>query len=303
MSLCWRWVKIPTLQRYTGDFDIYHCTHHLMPPTKGRPRVLTVYDLRRYRHPHLYPGSRLGPFERAVRAADHFIAISEATKNDLQDVFGIASEQIDVVYLGGALKPSQPDPLEGKEWLKKCMTRYKLQSGRFFVAISSPDKRKNISQIVRAFSQVAQRLGRDYRLVIVGPLPNEREVFASCGKGSLSEQVIHTGPLEHLSLLLGECRALVYTSLYEGFGLPILEAMAAGSAVITSNCSSMPEVAGTAALLVDPLQTEQTAEAMVRLAEDQLLREQLVAAGAKRAQEFSWQRMAKETLAVYRKLT
>ena len=110
------------------------------------------------------------------------------------------------------------------------------------------------------------------------------------------------GPLADCRAVLAGSTALVYASLYEGFGLPIVEAMAAGTAVITSNCSSMPEVAGDAALLVEPNSVEQIAASMVELAEDGRLRSRLIAAGAERARQFSWRRAASETLAVYKKL-
>jgi len=295
LSSWWRWFDHPALQRVTGDFDLYHCNHHLMPPVRHKPRLLTVHDLRRYRYRQFYPHSRLELFENAVRKADHFIAISQATKNDLQDVFGIDSSRIDVVYHGGPLRLSAGNSVEPDNKTLSCLG---LQEKRFFVAFSSYDRRKNISNIIRGFHLAVPKLGPEYRLVIIGKLPAEPGIVPE----PLPKQIICTGPLDDFSVLLGNSTAMVYASLYEGFGLPLLEAMAAGTAVITSNCSSMPEVASDAALLVAPDEPEDIAEAMVRIATDEQLRGRLIAAGSERVRQFSWPRAAAETVAVYRKL-
>ena len=297
LSRWWGRMSWPSLQHWAGDFDVYHCTHCLMPPTRRRPRVLTVHDLRRYRYPEFYPNSKLGAFENAVRRADHFIAISQATKLDLQEIFGIPGDRIDVVYHGGPAKLplaiSQAPPAgDGAE-----LARLGLAAGRYFLLFSSSDQRKNIGRMRAAFGRAGPRLGPDYRLAIVG-----RGVKGEPAEPADGARVVRVGLVEDLSPLLCGATALVYASLYEGFGLPILEAMAAGTPVITSKCSAMPEVAGEAALLVDPLQIDAIAEAMVQVAQDESLRQRLIAAGRSRTTDFSWAKTAGETLAVYRRL-
>jgi len=288
----WRHVSVPSLQRFVGEFDVYHCNHHLMPPTARRPRVLTVHDLRRYRLPQFYPRSKLAPFEYALRSADHLIAISQATKRDLADIFGIADERIDVVYHGGPLpRLEATEPAE-----RDHLAAYGLAPGRYFVAFSSYDRRKNIPNTVRAFELARPQLGDDYRLVIIGRLSPDEPAPESPG-------VITTGPLSSFDALRAGAGAVVFASYYEGFGLPALETMAAGCPLITSNTSSMPEVVGDAALLVEPDQPDAIAQAMIQIAEDEAVRHRLIAAGRKRAAEFSWRRAARETLAVYTKLT
>jgi len=295
LNLWWRWFNYPSLQRLTGTFDLYHCNHYLMPPVRHKPRVLTVHDLRRYRCRQFYPHSKLEYFENAVRKADHFIAISQATKNDLQDIFHIDDSRIDVVYHGGSLRSPADDNTEPDD---KALTCRGLQKGRFFVVFSSYDKRKNISNIVRGFCRAVPKLGPEYRMVIIGHLPADQINTADLQ----SERVICTGPLDDFSDLLCNSAGMVYASLYEGFGLPLLEAMAAKTAVITSNCSSMPEVAGEAALLVDPREPDDIAAAMVKIATDQQLRDKLIAAGCEKVKQYSWHRAATETVNVYRKL-
>ena len=296
----WRWFDAPALQRFAGDFDLYHCNHHLMAPTRGKPRVLTVHDLRRYRYREFYPHSKLAPFESAVRRADHFIAISQSTKNDLQEVLGISADRIDVVYHGGPLGRRPKDIGSTQD---DMLDRLELSPGRYFVVQTSYDRRKNVGNIVRAFAQAAPQLADDFRLALVGDLPRGEDVLEDQHVAAVRGRVLCCGPVDDFVGLMSNSAGLVYASFYEGFGLPIIEAMQAGVPVITSNCSSMPEVAGTAALLVDPGSVDDIARAMVRLIEESGLRQRLIDAGVKRAGEFSWERAAAETLAVYRKLT
>ncbi|MBN1846357.1 MAG: glycosyltransferase family 4 protein [Sedimentisphaerales bacterium] len=298
LGIWWRRIGWPPLQHFTGEFDLYHCNHHLMAPTRGRPRLLTVHDLRRYRFGRFYPQSKRGPFECAVRRADHFIAISRATKRDLQEFFSIPAEKIDVVYHGGPWQEFRQDRDDGAE----VLARYGLRRCGYFVVFSSYDRRKNIPNTIRAFAEAADRLADDFRLVIVGSKPAGPGLVPDDLPARLAERLVWTGPLERLQGVLGNAAALVYVSLYEGFGLPILEAMAAGTAVITSNCSAMPEVAGDAALLVDPQDVSAIGRAMVTLVENPARRAQLIAAGAERCREFSWTRAARQTQQVYEKL-
>jgi len=293
----WQWFGIPSLQNYTGPFDIYHCNHHLMPPTKGKPRILTVHDLRRYRYPEFYPQSKLGPFENAVNKADHFIAISQSTKSDLQEYFDIAEEKIDVVYHGGPIRRIVEETDE-----ETLLQKFDLQKQRYFIAFSSYDRRKNLPNLMRAFAQIVNKLPVRYQFVIIGSEPRHEDIFPGETKASLKGRIVFTGPLDNITPLLRQSTALVYVSLYEGFGLPLLEAMAAGTAVITSNCSSLPEVAGEAGLMVDPHEPEEIGRAMMDIAVNEQLRAGLIEKGEKRARDFSWQKAAKETMAVYKKL-
>jgi len=298
LSAWWRSFGFPAMQRFVGDFDLYHCNHHLMGPTKGKPRVLTVHDLRRYRFPEFYPNSKLGPFEHAVRKADHYIAISQATKRDLEEIFDIPPAKIDVIYHGGPRNIQEETSDEPDDILAK----FDLQPNRYFVAFSSYDRRKNLTNTIKAFAADTHRLHKDFHLVIVGATPKQQEIIPADLQEKLQDRIVFTGPLDQLQTILGNATALVYVSLYEGFGLPILEAMAAGTAVITSNVSSMPEVAGDAALLVDPESVYDIAHAMTTLAEDFTKQTQFIAAGRHRRREFSWLRAARETLQVYCKL-
>ncbi len=298
----WNHFNYPKLEHLTGDFDIYHCFHHLMPPTRSKPRLMTVYDLRRYRLPQLYRKSKLGFFESAVKRADHFLAISRSTKEDLCSVFRIAEDKVDVVPLASGMDPvfySQRQKDDIKDELGKKIGQ-QLQD--YIVVISSPDSRKNVPRIVKSFQIAQESLPEELKLIVVGQLAKREHEFTKKLKAGFYHNVIWAGVVDDLQPWLGCAKALVFASLYEGFGIPILEAFACGTAVIASNCSSMPEVAGDAALYVDPFSVESIAGAIVKISNGKQTRQELIAAGAERNKLFTWQKTAWEVVKVYRKL-
>jgi len=299
----WRLVRWPTLQRWCEDFDVYHGFHHLMPPTAGRPRILTVHDLRRYRLPQFYPKAGLGRFERAVAVADRIIAVSQSTKSDLISLLQVPPERIDVVHLG---TPAGFAPV-GKSGQHAATARVaRLLGGRagpYVLAISSRDPRKNLSRTILAFARAAADLPGEFRLAILGHPPEDPEVDRALHSTTVGPRVTFTGPLndeDHAAVLAG-AEMFLYLSLYEGFGLPILEAMASGTPVIASDRSSIPEVVGEAGLLVDPEDVEQIARRILDVAGNPRLRQTLSRAGLARAGEFTWTRAAAQTLVSYEK--
>jgi len=297
----WRYSNYPKLQYFTGDFDIYHCSHHLMPPTKNKPRILTIYDLRRYKMPELYQKSKLHFFELALKRTDHIIAISEATKKDLCSLFKIPDEKVDVIYMATS-STFKPVPESEKQKIKKQLTEeIGTQLENYLVVFSSSDKRKNIPRTIEAFLRAQSRLPDNFKLVVVGNLPKDDELFKSIAFSKVANSIVITGPVEKIQNLLCCAKGLVFASLYEGFGIPILEAFACGVPVITSDCSSMPEVAGNAALYVDPYSIESIAQAIVKVCNEVETREKLIDSGLRRLQEFSWQKTAEKTIKVYKK--
>ncbi len=297
----WRYSNYPGLEYFTGKFDLYHCCHHLMPPTRSKPRLLTVYDLRRYKIPEFYRASKLGLFELAIRRADHFVAISEATRTDLGSIFEIPDERIDVVHLAADNIFEPPTECEKQDIKRQLSEQFGVEPGNYLLVLSSPDRRKNIPRTIEAFLSVRERLGDNFKLVVVGNLPKNDEAFNSRAFDKAKDGVVVTGLLEDVRDLFRCAAGLVFASLYEGFGIPILEAFGCGVPVITSNCSSMPEVGGDAAVYVDPYSVESIAEAMVKLCCDAGTTQRLAEAGLRRAQEFSWTRTAAKMLDVYKK--
>jgi len=298
----WNHFNYPKLEHLTGDFDIYHCHHHLMPPTNGKPRLMTVHDLRRYKLPQLYPKSKLGFFETAVKRADHFLAVSQSTKNDLCSVFGIEEQKVDIISHATEIEPFEYTAEQKNGIITDLSKKLGQQIDNYFVVISSPDSRKNISRTVEAFQMAQKSLPERFKLVVIGQLPKREKEFAGKLKANFYRDVFWAGVVDDLRPWLGCAKALVFASLYEGFGIPILEAFACGTAVVASNCSSMPEVAGDAALYVDPFSIESIADAIVKISSDERARQKLISAGRERNKQFTWQRTAGDVIRVYRKL-
>ena len=298
----WKYFNTPKLEYLVDGFDVYHCFHHLMPPTNNKPRLMTVHDLRRYKLPDIYTKSKLEPFEYAVKNATHFLAVSQSTKNDLCEVFNINPAKVDVITLATNIKPFEYTAQQRSKTLKDLSEKIGQPIDNYFVVMSSPDTRKNIPRTVEAFEIARKSMSGNVKLVVIGQMPKREEEFVKKIKNDGYANVICPGAMEDLRPWLGCAKGLVFASLYEGFGIPILEGFNCGTAVITSNISSMPEVAGDAAMYVDPYSVESIAEAIVKVANDDQLRANLISAGRERAKHFTWKRTAQDIIEVYKKL-
>ncbi len=297
----WKHSRYPVLQWLIGSFDVYHCIYTLMPSTGSKPCIMTVHDMRRYILPELYGKFNRGRFERAFTRADHFIAVSQSTKNDLCQILGISQDKVDVIHLA-ADEHLSPLSQNDKNRLKaKFSEQMKTPLDRFVIAVSSSDTRKNIERTIRAFKLAVGHLPRGTKLVVTGTPPKDI-ADTERQKMYLSEDVVWTGPVDNLAEWLGCADALVYVSLYEGFGIPILEAFACGVPTITSDCSSMPEVAGDAAMLVDPYDEQSISQAITNVCNDEGLQKRLIRSGLERNRQFNWTKTAAKTLEVYRKM-
>lgn len=264
--------------------------------------VLTVHDLSFFRNPKWFRFNRGLYYSRSVArscaTASRIISVSQATADDLMKYLGVEASRIDVVH-SGIDAAFRPESAEAHEHVRK---KYKLPEA-FFLYVGTHEPRKNLVRLVQAWTRIAPKVEMD--LVIAGRTGwKNREFHAACTECAHQDRLHFPGYIddEDLPALLSSARALVWPSLWEGFGWPPLEALACGTAVITSNVSSMPEVVGESAILVDPYDTGAIADAMLTIAEDSGLRERLGAAGPKRAANFSWERTAQQTLDSYRKL-
>lgn len=265
----------------------------------GLPFVVTVHDLERM----CFPFAPEEPSDQislvldaiAIKRADHIIAVSENTKVDLVKHLGISEEKITVIYNGvdhGVFKPngSGPSPFP------------------YILYVGSERPRKNLGNLLAAFAELKKSDGfHDMKLVKLGS-PGRSDAFRAATVHmirslGLEGEVIFGGHLtdHELAKYYASARALVYPSMYEGFGLPVVEAMACGCPVITSNVSSLPEVARDAALLVDPYDVGELAKAILRLLADATLRSEMIGKGLERARRFSWVRTAEATQEVYRR--
>jgi len=292
------WARLQTVARTSG-IDVVHATGNVAPfvgPSHGVRRVVTVHDV----------GALVRPRDRSLRdriahaalipplrwTANAILTDSEASADDLTQFAGVPRSRIRVIPLGTSW-PAEATPRDPASDPRLSLP------GPYFVAIGDVAAHKNLLGVLGAFDSLRTRLPHG-RLVIVGQLAHGGSEVEARAR-SMGEAVILTGFVcdQTRDALYRGALALVFASLHEGFGLPVLEAMARGTPVITSNCSSLPEVAGDAALLVDPLSPDQIAGAMWRVASDAELASSLRGRGLERARKFTWTRTAQLTLDEY----
>jgi len=301
----WGLCPRPGLENWFGPFDVYHSVHHLMPPTGGRPRVLTVHDLRRYRLGELYGHSRTDAFERAVAAADRIVAVSASTRDDLVELLDVPSDKIDVVHLATPPGFAPADDARRERIAGELRKMFGGQARPYAATISSRDRRKNLPLTVAAFAEARRRLGQDWRLVIIGQRPRGEELdrtLVDCGGDAFVHFTGLASPAHYADLLAG-AEMFLFFSLYEGFGLPILEAMASGAPVLAGDNSSLPEVVGDDGVLVDASDPAAATEAIAAMASDAAMRADLRQRGQARAATFTPARLAEGTVACYRRAT
>jgi len=279
--------------------DVLFVPAHVLPLVHPKRSVVTVHDLG-----YLYEPQAHRPAERwylnwstryNARAATLVIADSQATKQDLVKAYHIPPEKIRVVYLG---VDQDLGPVKNPAEIEGVKVRYGIH-GDYFLSVGTLQPRKNLARLIEAF--VSLPVKDDVKLVLAGkPGWQSGEIMGKLAELCLLDRVILTGyvPEEHLPALYSGAVALVFPSLYEGFGLPALEAMACGLPVIAAKSSSLPEVVGEAGLLVDPLDVRAWARAMAQVLDDPVLRVALRQKGLRRARMFSWERCAREALEV-----
>jgi len=290
----------PGSKQLAKKIDLFHAPDHYIPKLNKIPVVATVMDVISLAHPEWVTSPlraiKNSAFRNMARSARQIITISEYSKADIVHYLGIPPERINVTHLGA----NQAQPV-APEICQAVLQRYGLERG-FFIFVGTIQPRKNILRIIEAHRMLPIPLQKACPMVIVGRdgwgsdeiLPELRALQArGCGRwlDHVSDDELHA--------LLQSAKALVYPSLYEGFGLPVLEAFAAGLPVISSNTTSIPEVAADAAILVNPKRSEEIADAMLKLAEDAAWAAEMAARGRKRLKEFSWEACARQTLDIY----
>jgi glycosyltransferase involved in cell wall biosynthesis len=302
--ILWEQTALPLLARRV-QLDLLHGAVNVVPALSPCPSVVTVHDLSFMRYPQAFPPVQRAYLQSQVRRSTHaarrVIAVSHATRQDVVELFGVAPARIDVVH-NGVDASFCPAPAAEVEAFRR---RQGLPE-RFILHLGTLEPRKNLVRLVQAFAQVkAQDSGQPpVKLALAGGKGWSYDaIFAEVGRLGLEREVLFPGYIadEDLAWWYRAAAVFAYPSLLEGFGLPVLEAMACGAPTVTSNLSSLPEVAGDAALLVDPTSVDALAAALLRLLADAGLATDLRARGQAQAARFPWSRTAQQTAAVYRR--
>lgn len=297
--------RLPILIRYWLDHpvrkdvvkqkaNVFFSPDGFIPLGMGIPKVSMVHDVAYLRYPeHLQPRIRLFYnkwMPRYLAYTDHIITVSEFSKSEIIAGYNIPADKISVVYNGitDAYKPVSEE--------QKKITKDRYTNGRpYFVYLGAIHPRKNILTLVKAFEQFKSSHPSDHQLVLAGRASwHTEEVFKAIDESKWKDAIHLPGYIAtaDATSLVASAEVMIYPSLYEGFGLPLVEAMACGVPVICSNVSSLPEVAGNAALLFEPHDVGQIAHHMKSLAEGESLRKELIALGHERSKYFSWDKAA-----------
>jgi glycosyltransferase involved in cell wall biosynthesis len=285
-----------------GPLDVFHSPDYVLPPVRRARKVVTIHDLSFLRYPEAAEPSLRRYLSAAVPRcageADVILADSENTRRDVVELLGLPSEKVYVIYPGVDQRFSA---IQERESLEAVKERYGL-SYPFILSVGTLEPRKNLIVLLEAYAMLKERRDLPHRLVIAGGKGWLYEgIFQRVQELSLGEGVVFLEfvPDDLLPSLYTLADLLAFPSLYEGFGLPPLEAMACGTPVVTSESSSLPEVVGEAGLMVPADDPGALAEAMGRVLDDAKLSEDLVARGLARAAQFSWEAAGKKLLAVY----
>jgi len=309
-SFTTRLLGFPKVDNMIGGADVFFNPHFIFSPvTKKCKTVITFHDLSFERYPEFFDAKRkiwhFSNFpKKQAKKADRLIAVSRSTALDLYDIYKINPKKIFVIYSGINKMFFEDEP---PEKLNKIRSKYYLPD-HFILFLSTIEPRKNAVSAIKAFELFQQLYAKmhngvksDVRLVIAGkPGWLYKEIFQTIRYSKFRKDIVYAGFIddEDKPSLYRLAKLFVYPSIYEGFGFPPLEAMASGTPVITSRISSLPEIAGDAALLVDPFDIQHIARAMTKVTQDRSFSNELRERGIRQAGKFSWAKCAEDTLRV-----
>lgn len=283
--------------------DVFFSPTHYIPQFTSVPRVVMIFDLAFFHFPELFTARDFLQMKEwtgySIRNAEKIITISKASKKDIVSFYNIEPKKIAICYPGYDDQVFRPPPKDGD--VSAVLKRYGI-SGSYIIFIGTIQPRKNLKRLIEAFVSID-----GLKLVVVGKTTGPgrqawmyQDILELPGKLGIKDKVVFTGfvPTADLPVLLGNAVAFALPSLWEGFGIPVLEAMACGTPVIVSEVSSLPEVVGDAGLLVNPESVTEIERAIRLVAADKKLRRKLSQAGLERAKQFSWEKMARDVIGV-----
>ena len=306
----YRLIRIPVFKRrvweqlaplVVGSYDLLHFPYDSCIGRKRGKFVVTLHDAK----PILFPRkSNRGSWKQTLKniivpnslqKIDHVITVSECSRRDLIGQLGIAEDRITLIYQGVDLEHFSPTPQSQTE-LFDFMP--------YVLCVAGPDPSKNVKNLIEAFSRLPTEIRRQHHLVLVGDVNRNKVLYQLVKEQGIAEQTVFTGVVSDSQLvaLYQQASVFVFPALYEGFGLPVLEAMACGCPVITSNTSSLPEVVGKSGILVNPISTTELMEAMTQILTDTELAKTLRKMGREQAEKFSLEKMARATADLYEKV-
>lgn len=305
LARLWHKLRIPLpIETFTGGVDLYHATDFVLPPTLKRTRtIVTVHDLS-FVHVPEAASPRLKVYldqvvPSSVHRADHVLADSEATRQDVINLYKVKPDKVTTLYSGvnASFRAVDVD-------LDYLSRKYNIPKYPFIFSIGTVQPRKNYIRLIQAVAKLREQKV-DVNLVIAGGKGwLEDPIYAEVNRLQLADHVHFIGFADDadLPMLYSAARCVAYASLYEGFGFPVLEGMACGTPVVTSNVSSLPEVAGNSALMVDPYNVDQLADALKTAIVDEDIRTRMIETGLEQAGQFTWQDSAHKLLQVYNSL-
>ncbi len=293
LHILWNQLHVFPVEKLTGSIDIFHSSDWTQPPTLAK-KITTIHDLTTLRcpesqHPQIIKIQK-ARLNQVKKEADLILCDSLSTKKDVVKLLKIPSKKIKVVYLA-VDKIFKPE--KDKNKIKKTRQKYKIP-GDYILSVATREPRKNLKSTIEAFLKLKPK---NLKLVLVGKYGWGKDIHSQ-------KNILKIGfvPKEDLPLLYSGAKVFVYPSLYEGFGLPVLESLSCGCPVVTSNLSSLPEITSKAAILVNPQNTKEISKAIYTILYNTKLAAEFTEKGLKQAKKFSWKKTATETLKAYEEL-
>ena len=288
--------------QFFNNADIIHSTDQLIPIVTNKPLIATVMDTIPLSHPEFIRASarylKTALWKSLTKRADHIITISEFSKNEIANLMSYPKEKITSIPLG---VDGRYFERLSQEQIQSVLNKLAIDRS-FFLFIGSIQPRKNLLRLLQAHASLPKNYACEFPLVIAGKISwDDGETVKAIQVAVANKRCLwlnYVGDIEKRALLQAT-QGLIFTSLYEGFGLPILEAFASGAPVVTSNCTSMPEVAQDAGILVDPHDLDAIQHALLRLIEDGSLKQSLASKGMDVSKQFSWSKTAASTAEIY----
>lgn len=303
----WNYIPVRYDQLFDGQADITHFFNFLVPPKINGKVVNTIHDLTFLLYPETMDKRNLkflkNNIQNSVNRPDKIITISENSKKEIIEYLGIDKQKIEIIYPG--VDYERYHQVHDAMTIAKVRDKYRLPK-QYILYMGTLEPRKNIVRIVEAFNKLKQNTYKsEIKLVLAGRKGWHYEpIFSKIQALGLEQEVIFTDYVaeEDKPIIYSEAKVFVFPSLYEGFGIPVLEAMASSVPVITSNGSSLPEVAGDAGVLVNPMNTEDIASAMYKLIEDERYARGCTERGSVQAQKYNWENSARRLYEVYQNI-